>query len=952
MLILSPKNGLKVKALACVLAILAQGMLLHGNFWNTTTEKMLFVAAEASTITDPFTQLTLTVPANQSGAVYTSAIQEVKAFYGMQMTWEEQLKIGSGDGGEDGNGDEDGGKDGDEGEDEGKGEDPAVMFLVRTEKSDWQEVVEDVDAEPGVSLPIFTELSRSFELKAVLQNRDEQVPEISNIQVHLLNPGEETQVVPMVSADEQIITRKMWGADESLRLRETRDRIRTENAAKEAVKKPTETPASPKPVEPKKESVATKQPTEAEEYGANCVNLEAKYPEEFKITKVISKNPDGKEYTWPIAIAPKLKKLVIHHTDIDVKDYDQNGAIDDADYRAAVKSIYYFHTISRDWGDIGYNYLIDPNGHVYEGRAGGDLAVAAHTLCKNNGALGIALLGNFQNAVPTAKALMALQSLVNAKSKEYKLDPNASSMFYGSYLPNVIGHRNVRKTSCPGDRLYELMQNLRDGNLADTTKLVFPKSYEKVIFDNKAAAPIKETEKLYKAEVVSQPETVQANVGDIVTLNIKFKNTGSTVWNANTIVKPISLENGLTMVKEARQNQNVVSPGDTATFLPQMAIGETLAGKKVTVEFYVVANDLMSLSAYRAKVMLTISVAVQSKDDISLNNMNAFASQVRRSAESLTKFISQEIGGPPKADSAEFRVQSAELGTQEPNKKDSIRIKLSVGEPNAVAEVNGDYSVIIDNKKVASFAQDTRINIIPDESGLLVKAGKNMYRGLVVRVEPTSENSLVTLVNFRHVPEWNKNLNDNIYRGNIEWRIVNSKLTTINELPVEDYLKGLAEVSDSAPFEKQKAMAIIARSYALYYMTRDVKFPGMPYDLDDDPNKSQKYLGYGYEKRSPRFAEAVTTTKGLVVIYNSELVKTPYFNQSDGRTRSAEEVWGWTNTPYLISVPDPLCKTTERKLIGHGVGLSGCGAEAAAKRGYTAVEILGYYYPGTKIRKF
>ncbi len=78
-------------------------------------------------------------------------------------------------------------------------------------------------------------------------------------------------------------------------------------------------------------------------------------------------------------------------------------------------------------------------------------------------------------------------------------------------------------------------------------------------------------------------------------------------------------------------------------------------------------------------------------------------------------------------------------------------------------------------------------------------------------------------------------------------------------------------------------------------------------------------------------------------------MKTPYFNKSDGRTRSAKEVWGWTNTPYLVSVPDPLCKSEDQKLSGHGVGLSGCGADGAAARGYTAEQILHYYYPGTII---
>jgi stage II sporulation protein D len=85
-------------------------------------------------------------------------------------------------------------------------------------------------------------------------------------------------------------------------------------------------------------------------------------------------------------------------------------------------------------------------------------------------------------------------------------------------------------------------------------------------------------------------------------------------------------------------------------------------------------------------------------------------------------------------------------------------------------------------------------------------------------------------------------------------------------------------------------------------------------------------------------------------MYNDKLVKTPYFNATDGTyTKSAEEVWGWTNTPYLVSVPDNLCKSTEFK--GHGVGLSGCGATEASKLGKTYKEILKYYYTGIEIKK-
>lgn len=140
----------------------------------------------------------------------------------------------------------------------------------------------------------------------------------------------------------------------------------------------------------------------------------------------------------------------------------------------------------------------------------------------------------------------------------------------------------------------------------------------------------------------------------------------------------------------------------------------------------------------------------------------------------------------------------------------------------------------------------------------------------------------------------------------------------------------------------------MARSYARYYQQTGEKFPAKPYHGSDDPAIFQKYRGYSSEIRSPNVVKAVNETSGEVVTYQSKPVKTPYFSQSDGRTRSHKEVWG-TDVAYLQSVPDPYCEGLT--LWGHGVGLSGCGARAAAENGKTYIEIIKYYYQGVEVEK-
>lgn len=189
------------------------------------------------------------------------------------------------------------------------------------------------------------------------------------------------------------------------------------------------------------------------------------------------------------------------------------------------------------------------------------------------------------------------------------------------------------------------------------------------------------------------------------------------------------------------------------------------------------------------------------------------------------------------------------------------------------------------------------------------------------------------------------------YRGTTTCTVVDGEAAIINVVDLEEYMMGLAEEPDTEPFEKQRAFAIAARSYALYYTdTTHRKFPGNPYDGDDSPARFQSYRGLSFEEKNPQWLRAVRVTAGRVLTVDGAVIKPPYFSSDDGRTRSPEEI-GWKNFPHaeiFSSKPDPWCKGM--LLAGHGVGMSGCGAEGLAREGKTAEQILEYYYPGTSIR--
>ena len=195
--------------------------------------------------------------------------------------------------------------------------------------------------------------------------------------------------------------------------------------------------------------------------------------------------------------------------------------------------------------------------------------------------------------------------------------------------------------------------------------------------------------------------------------------------------------------------------------------------------------------------------------------------------------------------------------------------------------------------------------------------------------------------------EWNKNINDNRFRGILELYYADNtqRYWIVNELPMEQYLKGLAETSQGAPPEYHKALSIATRTYALYHWYAKNKHGG---HFDVDAKYDQVYRGYGAEQRLTDFEKAIEATRGIVATIGDDVVVTPYFSQSDGRTRAWSEVWSG-NKPHLVSVPVPWDQG--RALYGHGVGMSNMGAAAMAREGKTFEEILKYFYTGITLRK-
>jgi hypothetical protein len=963
---------------------------------------------------------------------------------------------------------------------------------MRGEWGPWNVLHPD---EPGsIEEFVSTKRSKSIQYKVLLQSNDASVtPQVKNVNFHYIDgsykkggqsPNSELKKLTFGNDELNIISREEWGADESWRTNDFFGYVPDENI--EEVETETE------------DMSPDDEPT-----------IQELYPEEFELEDIIYEDEDGNDLYWPLSYATDVNKIIVHHT------AGTNG-LENAE--GSIRGIYYYHTVRKGWGDIGYNYLIDIHGNIYEGRAGGDSVVAGHARGNNTGSLGIAVMGNYEEENISYEALKSLVSLVQSKAELHNINADGFSRFRGEVTPNIGGHRDFGQTLCPGKNLYSMLPAVRDiadSNISNTETSLLEEgiddpyafansnSYDALMmtpetsetftleiknigtetwgnetylvanrnsnaealvhlvksdensssvaymnessvesgdyatFDITAEAmmrggfesfdvtPIfngtKKTSHYLNLPVFVANPLLTYNLSDLsqsqdrieqseeITGKITIKNTGNVTWYRDGLY-PMTLS-GLELPEE------VVEPGEFATFdysftvsgtpgvhteyfTPQIEGGDPFEGGSIGVsvlvydsstqaQFYDAETDdifepgekkdgwldltNIGIETWRKTGNNAFSVGLIHHPDIRVTTPTLRATtdpgEVGRLQFTITapetpgaykiylrpRLGKQNLVQTPfyytftvKEEVVESVTATTALTTTSDLDQEEIRVKLNF-EGDPVLTAGGAFDVYRGNTLFMDLdaGDEVKVSLRGDSYQIEYDA----YAWVVdeiPRFVPRSTSTIMQIINHENRPAWNTSLNDNLYRGILEIREDSGQLVVINELPMEMYLRGLAEATNSEPTEKIRTMSILARTYARWYMEFEEKFPGKPYHLDDNPDVSQKYLGYGLESRAPNVVQATSDTAGMVVTYDGDIIKTPYFSSTDGTsTRSGEEVWGWTHTPYLQSVSDTLCEVGY--FSGHGVGLSGCGATAAAENGSSYEEIIKYYYQGVEI---
>jgi hypothetical protein len=158
-------------------------------------------------------------------------------------------------------------------------------------------------------------------------------------------------------------------------------------------------------------------------------------------------------------VAGSLAGAVVHHT------AGSNSYTTVAQAMAQIRGDQAYHIDARGWCDIGYNFVVDKWGNIYEGRANSltQAVIGVHATGANTGTVGVSMLGNYDTVGTTPQMIDAVGRIIGWRLAAYGVNPLGAGTYpSGLYLPRIVGHRDVTSTACPGRYGYAQLGNIRN----------------------------------------------------------------------------------------------------------------------------------------------------------------------------------------------------------------------------------------------------------------------------------------------------------------------------------------------------------------------------------------------------------------------------------------------------------------------------------------------------------
>jgi hypothetical protein len=312
--------------------------------------------------------------------------------------------------------------------------------------------------------------------------------------------------------------------------------------------------------------------------------------------------------------ASAVRFAVVHHTaGASPSSPSQSAAI--------VRGIQAYHVRSNGWDDIGYNFLVDRFGQIFEGRGGGVArnVIGAHAQGFNTGSTGVALLGTYESSSLSAAGQSALVSLLAWRLDVAHADPLARLSWRSAGNPRfpegtvvslraVSGHRDTGYTSCPGTALYSELGGAADG----AAQLGLPKLYAPVVF-GALGGPIRFTARL--SEALPWTVTIADAAGATLAQGTGFGTAVDWTWSSAGVVPgaySYRIEAGASVrpatgtlgapfaVSELRATPAVLTPnGDSVGDRTRITFALTAAGTATVLLADAAGNAAGTLAAER-----------------------------------------------------------------------------------------------------------------------------------------------------------------------------------------------------------------------------------------------------------------------------------------------------------------------------------------------------------------
>ncbi|MDQ3941177.1 MAG: N-acetylmuramoyl-L-alanine amidase [Actinomycetota bacterium] len=168
-----------------------------------------------------------------------------------------------------------------------------------------------------------------------------------------------------------------------------------------------------------------------------------------------------------------VQQLFVHHT---------AGSNFDTRPKATMRAIYWYHVVRQGWCDVGYNFVIAPDGTIFEGRwarrygpwevhdsedRSGRAVAGAHVSGYNSGSVGVSVMGNYSQVRPSPAVRRSLAEFLAWEADRHDLNPRAKHTYRNPessatrHLPYIAGHRDAGYTECPGNHLYRALPDVR-----------------------------------------------------------------------------------------------------------------------------------------------------------------------------------------------------------------------------------------------------------------------------------------------------------------------------------------------------------------------------------------------------------------------------------------------------------------------------------------------------------